>query len=135
MPADDPHFAEARSFQDPNLSVDDVYLRVDWQTLRRLPLCGAVLFNYKAVFTAIKDFRHEPYIPALVSKVIKEGNKEIMKYKGTWHVEHVVLPVLDAWAKEQADKGVTKKDWEVATLEETPFYPGWEPTWKVKQGF
>ena len=51
--------------QDPNLRLEDCHLRVDWQTLRRLPLSAAVLFNFKAVFTPVTEFRDEPVMLAL----------------------------------------------------------------------
>jgi len=134
MPADDPHMA-LREEQSAELKIEDVHLRVDWQTLRRLPLSGAVVFNFKALFTPLVDMRREPYIPALMLKVLKEGKKELMQYKGTWHTEHVVLPALEEWSKEQEDAGVVEKDWEPRTLDQSPFFPGWEESWHEAQGF
>jgi hypothetical protein len=81
MMADDPHFA-LRSVQKPDLKPEDLHLRVDWQTLRRLPQSQAVVFNYKALFTPLTEMREEPYIPKLVLKVLREGKSNIMKYKG-----------------------------------------------------
>lgn len=81
MMPDDPHFT-LRSTQKPDLRPEDLYLRVDWQTLRRLPKSRAILFNYKAVFTPFTEFRNEPYVPKLVLKVLREGKKGIMEYKG-----------------------------------------------------
>ena len=83
----------------------------------------------------MEQFRDEPYIPALLSKVLKEGKKLIMKYKSTWHVEHLVLPALEVWQKEQVKNGVVADDWEVSTLEESPWFPGWEEKWHSLQGF
>ena len=130
MQPDHPNFA-LRQRQDPNLRVDDVYLRVDWQTLRRLPRSQAIVFNYKALFTPLTEFRTEPYIPKLVVKILKEGNSSILAYKGTFHVEHVVVPALDNWAKEQEEKGLVPKDWNVRTLDQDPFFPGWQNKWNV----
>lgn len=79
--------------------------------------------------------RDEPYIPALLSKVLREGKKNMMEYKSTWHVEHKVLPALDAWAKEQEENGLTEKGWEVRTLDESPWFPGWMEKWHRQQGF
>ena len=56
MPPGDPHEAH-RERQDPDLELERLHLRVDWQTLRRLPLSGGVLFNFKALFTPVGDFR------------------------------------------------------------------------------
>lgn len=134
MPPGDPH-EEIRNSQDPNLTIEDCNLRVDWQTLRRLPLSASVVFNFKAVFSPIKEFRDEPGVPALVAKVVKEGKKNLMDYKGVWHVQHVILPKLEEWAIEQEEKNLVPKDWEVATLDDSPWYKGWEEKWHRRQGF
>ncbi|KAK4692819.1 hypothetical protein P7C71_g4458, partial [Lecanoromycetidae sp. Uapishka_2] len=134
MPPGDPH-EKYREYQDPELTLDRIHLRVDWQTLRRLPVSGAIIFNFKALFTPIEEFRSEPYVPALVTKVLKEGKKNLMEYKNTWHVEHIALPALEKWNAEQEEKGMTEKNWEVRTLEEAPWFPGWEEKWHRMQGF
>lgn len=134
MPPGDPHEA-LRLQQNPELALDRVNLRVDWQTLRRLPLSGAIIFNFKAVFTPITEFRNEAYIPALCLKVLKEGKENIMRYKNTWHVEHVAIPALERWAEEQVKGGKVEKDWKVETLEQSPWFPGWEEKWRDRQGF
>ena len=128
LPSGHPDLAE-RSRQKPDLKPEDIYLRVDWQSLRRLPLSGAVAFNFKALFTPITEFRDEPYVPPLLLKVLREGKREIMEYKGTWHVEHVVKPTLEEYTQFQIDQGMIEKDWEPQTLDESPFYPGWEAKW------
>lgn len=134
MPPGDPH-EKLRDYQLESLTLDRVHLRVDWQTLRRLPLSGAIIFNFKALFTPIEEFRDEAYIPALVLKVLKEGKKNIMEYKNTWHVEHVAVPHLESCVAEQERLGLTEKGWEVRTLEESPWFPGWEEKWHARQGF
>jgi hypothetical protein len=131
LPADDPAFSH-REVQDPTLKVRDIHLRVDWQTLRRLPLSGAIIFNYKALFTPITEFRDEPYIPSLVLKILDRGDEEIMKYKGTWHVEHVAKEALEEYERWQIDQGLIERDWEHRTLDEAPFFPGWEEKWKAQ---
>ncbi|OJJ48388.1 hypothetical protein ASPZODRAFT_92944 [Penicilliopsis zonata CBS 506.65] len=134
VPKGDPHELHRLS-QNPDLRLDDCHLRVDWQTLRRLPLSAGVVFNFKALFTPVSEFRDEPCVPALITKLLKEGKKNLMDYKSTWHVEHVVLPKLEEWAKEQEDKGLVVKNWEVSTLEESPWFKGWEQKWHRQQGF
>lgn len=134
MPPGDPH-EQYRTYQDPNLTLSRIHLRVDWQTLRRLPLSGAIVFNFKALFTPVEKFRREPYVPELALKVLREGKKNIMEYKATWHTEHVVGPALEAWAGEQRQGGVVVEGWEVGTLEESPMFPGWEGLWRGEQGF
>ncbi|RDA94756.1 hypothetical protein CP533_6769 [Ophiocordyceps camponoti-saundersi (nom. inval.)] len=125
LPSTDADFRQ-RETQNPSLAAQDVHLRVDWQTLRRLPLSGAVVFNFKALFTPITEFRNEPYIPSLILKILNEGNEEIMKYKGTWHVQHVVKPTLEAYERFQVEQGLVEENWNPETLKESPFFPGWE---------
>lgn len=134
MPPGDPREAD-RLTQSPSLTIDQCHLRVDWQTLRRLPLSGAIIFNFKALFTPVTKFRDEPYIPALCGRVLREGKENLMRYKGTWHVKHVVEPALREWEREQVERGMVEEGWEVCTLEESPFYPGWEAKWHQEQGF
>lgn len=93
------------------------------------------MFNFRALFTPLEKFREEPFVPSLVLKVLKEGKREIMEYKNTWHVEHVTIPALEAWQAEQVAKKIIPEGWEVRTLDEAPFYPGWEEKWKAEQGF
>ncbi|KAK1846921.1 hypothetical protein CCHR01_10436 [Colletotrichum chrysophilum] len=130
LPADHPDIAH-REAQNPDLKPEDVYLRVDWQTLRRLPLSGAVVFNFKALFTPLSEFKDEPYIPSIVLKVLNEGKENILKYKGVWHVEHVAKPTLEAYERFQIETGMIQKDWTHQTLAEAPFFPGWEKKWAV----
>lgn len=125
LQTDEPDWKHRQS-QNPDLPLSNIYLRVDWQTLRRLPKSGAIVFNFKAFFTPLTDFRNEPFVPKLLLKVLLEGKKSILEYKGTWHIEHKVIPALREWAKEQEDKGYVPKDWQERTLDEAPFYPGWE---------
>ena len=139
MPPNDPHEAY-RERQEPTLPLSRLHLRVDWQTLRRLPLSGAIIFNFKALFTPIEEFRNEKHIPALLERVLRHGKKEIMEYKNTWHVEHKVLPVLREWAIEQGDvkekgDGEVEEVWEPRTLEESPWFEGWEEKWHRQQGY
>lgn len=140
MPPGHPH-EKLRDIQKADLKIEECHLRVDWQTLRRLPLSGAIVFNFKALFTPLPEFRDEVYIPSLVLKILKEGKKSLMEYKSTWHVEHVCIPVLQAYEREQVASGLVKPEkadqvkWEVATLAESPYFPGWEEKWHRQQGF
>ncbi|EME84710.1 uncharacterized protein MYCFIDRAFT_42017 [Pseudocercospora fijiensis CIRAD86] len=134
MPPGDPRELHRES-QNPEHGIDRIHLRVDWQTLRRLPLSGAVVFNFKALFTPVTEFRDEPYVPSLVLKVLREGKKNLMEYKGTWHTEHVVIPYLEMCEREQREKGLIEDNWQPRTLDEAPFYPGWEAKWHRQQGF
>ncbi|KAF9891198.1 hypothetical protein FE257_004762 [Aspergillus nanangensis] len=134
MPPGDAH-EQARLSQNPDLCPEECHLRVDWQTLRRLPLSASIVFNFKALFTPVAEFRDEPCVPALIAKILREGKKSLMDYKNTWHVEHIVLPALEAWAKEQDENGLSPRLWEIATLDESPWFKNWEEKWHRQQGY
>ena len=129
-----------REQQDPDLRVEDCHLRVDWQTLRRIALSGAIVFNFKAMFTPLMELRDEQYIPSLILRVLQDGNRDILEYKNTWHVEHVVIPALKVFEKEQYERKLRKGcgdggNWDESTLDEAPFFPGWNEKWAKQQGF
>ncbi|KAI4860117.1 hypothetical protein F4820DRAFT_437824 [Hypoxylon rubiginosum] len=134
MPPGDPHGAY-RDVQDTSLTPERIHLRVDWQTLRRLPLSAAVVFNFKALFTPLAELRDEPYVPSLVKKVLTDGKDSLMKYKNTWHTEHVVVPALEKYEREQIEGGIIEEGWEPKTLEDSPWFPGWQDKWHAQQGF
>ena len=94
-----------------------------------------MVFNFKCLFTPIADLSTEAYIPGLLAKILKEGKKELMEYKGTKSVEHVVLPELEEMDRVQKKKGIVDEEWEVQTLEQYPWFPGWEDKWQKEQGF
>ena len=122
-----------RDSQNPSLSPDDLYLRVDWQTLRRLPLSGAIVFNFKVFFTPVTELKDEPYMPSLSLKVFSDSKENLRKYKVVYHTEHILKPLLAEYERHQIDKGVIEKDWEHHTLAENPFFPGWEEKWRRMQ--
>jgi hypothetical protein len=35
----------------------------------------------------------------------------------------------------QVDRGVVEEGWEAKTLEDYPWFPGWEGKWRGEQGF
>lgn len=118
-----------------SLTIENIKLRCDYQTLRRLPLSGAIVFNFKAVFTPITELRDEPFMPALLLKVLQEGKKSLIDYKTLDHVKEVTMKACEEWAQEQVEKGMVPKDWEIGTVRESPFFPGWEKKWHAQQGF
>jgi hypothetical protein len=83
----------------------------------------------------VRDFRDESCIPALLKKIMTEGKENLMKYKGTWHVEHVLLPKIEEWIREQEESGLAPRDWEVSTLDDSPWFKGWQEKWHRQQGF
>jgi hypothetical protein len=122
-----------RDSQNLSLDPEDIYLRVDWQTLRRLPLSGAIVFNFKVFLTPVAELKDEPYIPSLSLKVFADSKDNLRKYKEVHHTEHILKPLLAEYEKHQIVKGIIEKDWEPHTLAENPFFPGWEEKWRRVQ--
>jgi hypothetical protein len=120
--------------REEELTVGDVRLWCERQTFRRLPLSGAVVCGFKTVFTRLEELRDEPFVPALLGKVLRDGERGMVRYKCPAHVERVALEALDRWAAEQVEAGVVPADWEASTLDDSPFYPGWEEKWLKQQG-
>ena len=121
--------------QGEEVGIDQCYLRVDWQTLRRLPLSGAIVFNFKAIFTPLTELQEEAYIPSLMYKQVTEGKPSLTDAKVHKHIRPVVLEMLQKWKQEQIEKGMIPPDWNEETLAESPFYPGWEERWRKRIGF
>jgi hypothetical protein len=116
----------ARETQSAQLRPEDLYFRVDWQNLRRLPLSGAIVFNFKAFFTPVRELKHEPYVPSLSLKVLGESKANLREYKQVYHIEHVLCPLMSEYERFQIDTGLMEEGWEPRTLSESPFFPGWE---------
>ncbi|KAM7210510.1 Protein of unknown function (DUF3445) domain containing protein [Rhypophila decipiens] len=117
------------------LTYKDIRLRCDAQTLRRLPISGAVVFNFKVVITPLDELREEPYIPRLLYTILEGGKENLIEYKCHPNVRRVAMETLKIWAEEQEERGIVERDWEVGTLEESPFFKGWREKWATQQGF
>lgn len=116
------------------LTVGDIRLRCDAQTLRRLPISGAVVFNFKVIITPLEELRDEPYIPRLLYTILEGGKENLITYKCDGNVRRVAMEALGRWADEQVERGIVEADWEVGTLEDSPFFPGWREKWLRRQG-
>ncbi|KAJ4245568.1 hypothetical protein NW757_009829 [Fusarium falciforme] len=87
------------------------------------------------MFYPVSDLRGDPYIPSLLLKNLKEGKQNLIEHKRLGETRHVVQPLLERYEREQIEEGLIEKDWEVETLAEHPFFPGWEKRWHEAQGF
>ncbi|UDD55967.1 hypothetical protein AFCA_003550 [Aspergillus flavus] len=132
IPPGDP-IALRHETQDPDIALDRYHLRVDWQTLRRLPVSAAMVFSFRVLFTPVTQFQNEPYIPSLFLKNYREVKPNLLKHKNIWHTEATILPALELWEREQKEQGIIPEDWQPATLDNYPYYPGWEERWNANQ--
>ena len=66
----------------PDMDVTDMWFRVEWQTLRRLPITGAILFTIRTYVEKLSDFMERDY--ALVHEIADLVNKipeDVATYK------------------------------------------------------
>ncbi|KAI1354701.1 alpha-1,2-mannosyltransferase [Xylaria sp. FL0043] len=124
-----------RHTHDKDITPSRLHLRVDWQTLRRMPLSGGIVFNFKALFTPIEEFRSEAYIPSLLLQVLRHAKGNLMEYKHAPHLGPIIFPIFEQYEREQKESGLMEKNWDAQTLGEHPFFPHWEKKWRTQQGF
>ncbi|ODV65928.1 hypothetical protein HYPBUDRAFT_157978 [Hyphopichia burtonii NRRL Y-1933] len=96
-------------------------VRVERQTLRRLPKSQAIIFTNHPVFYSIEEMKNEPLVPSLIKKIIYEGPKDIIKYKNFEVLRDHISTYLDSLIKRQIDKGIIKEDTPLKTLPTYPF--------------
>ncbi|ABN64694.2 conserved hypothetical protein [Scheffersomyces stipitis CBS 6054] len=112
----------------PNLVADlestdprEFNVRVERQTLRRLPRSNAIIFTNHPIFYSIEEMKDEPLVPSLIKKIIYEGPKDIIKYKNFEVFRDHIASYLDGLIKRQIDKGIIKEDTPLKTLPSYPF--------------
>ncbi|KAH9942146.1 uncharacterized protein BXZ73DRAFT_41217 [Epithele typhae] len=98
------HIADAPP--EPHVHPQDLYLRVDHQTFRKLPRTGAIIFGVHPVLHKIEDLADSPLIPALLEKVHRESDPALLKYKGTYKYDKILLPYLRELTASQLERGL-----------------------------
>lgn len=76
--------------------IDDIRIRHERQTLRRLPRSGAVMFLVRTYLTPIIELRDEKDSLYALRSAINAWPSDMAKYKG----RHVWHEVFDKWCKE-----------------------------------
>lgn len=101
--------------------LEKLVVRVERQTLRRLPKSNAIIFTNHPLYYSIDEMKNEPLVPSLLRKIILEGPEKIVKYKSFKVVESHIVPYLDKLIQSQIDRGLITKDQQVRTLPTYPF--------------
>ncbi|KXN86328.1 hypothetical protein AN958_10190 [Leucoagaricus sp. SymC.cos] len=82
-------------------------LRSERQTLRRLPISGAIIFTIRTYLTPLEALGREPGVPGRLASSMREWPREVGDYKGkdrgTWYA--MALAYLDKCHQEQLDRG------------------------------
>lgn len=112
----------------PNLKADmesidpkEFNIRVERQTLRKLPKTRAVIFTNHPVFYSIEEMKDEPMVPSLLRKILYEGPQDIIKYKNFEFFRDHIVGYLDELVQRQKDLGIILEDCPLKTLPSYPF--------------
>ncbi|KAK6456043.1 HRQ family protein 3 [Scheffersomyces xylosifermentans] len=96
-------------------------VRVERQTLRRLPRSQAIIFTNHPIFYSIEEMKDEPLVPSLIKKIIFEAPKDIIKYKNFEVFRNHISDYLEGLVQRQIEKGIIDKDTPLKTLPSYPF--------------
>ncbi|CDK29336.1 unnamed protein product [Kuraishia capsulata CBS 1993] len=106
---------------DSDIEPTEFNVRVERQTLRRLPKSDAIIFTNHPVFYNIDEMKDEPLIPSLIRKIIFEAPEGICKYKNFASFRDHLVPYLDELVQRQLDLGLITEDTPLKTLPTYPF--------------
>ncbi|ODV96382.1 hypothetical protein PACTADRAFT_75520 [Pachysolen tannophilus NRRL Y-2460] len=106
---------------DSDVAPDQFNVRVERQTLRRLPKSQAIIFTNHPVFYSIDEMKDEPLIPSLIKKIIYEAPEGISKYKNFESFRDHIVKYLDGLIERQIELGLIKEDTPIKTLPSYPF--------------
>ncbi len=91
-----PGLEEQAGVDDPDSVGKTCFLRMERQTLRRLPETGAVLFTIRVTVTALQDLCEEPEVLADLQKAIAGLSAAEREYKSLHRLEPALSTWLDA---------------------------------------
>lgn len=96
-------------------------VRVERQTLRRLPKSNAIIFTNHPIFYSIEEMKDEPLVPSLLKKIIYEAPEGIIKYKNFEKFRDHISNYLDSLIDRQIELKLIQPDTPVKTLPTYPF--------------
>ncbi|CDO77519.1 hypothetical protein BN946_scf184912.g18 [Trametes cinnabarina] len=101
----------ATGLPDKDLRPEDLWLRIDHQTFRKLPRTNAIIFGVRPTMWRMEDLADSPLLPCLMEKVHTESAEHLLKYKGIAKYGALLLPYLRELTQRQLDKGlITSED-------------------------
>ncbi|KAG7097856.1 hypothetical protein E1B28_005170 [Marasmius oreades] len=99
------HGRPAHPDAEPIVEPGNLQLRTERQTLRRLPLSGAIVFTIRTYLIPLTELGKEPGVPARLASAVRSWPEGIGRYKGRKNYEQVLLEYLDTCAEEQRRVG------------------------------
>ncbi|KZV68128.1 hypothetical protein PENSPDRAFT_27311 [Peniophora sp. CONT] len=118
MVGEEDAFAPGRGLSDntgeeatrPDPSPSQMRLRMERQTLRRLPRTGAVCFTIRTYVVPLEELAHEPGVPGRAASAIRSWPQDVAGYKNRDQYEQFILPYLDECHRKQLEEGLLKPD-------------------------
>ncbi|KAH9889388.1 hypothetical protein C8Q73DRAFT_747858 [Cubamyces lactineus] len=108
----------ASGLPDKDLRPQDLWLRIDHQTFRKLPRTNAIIFGVRPIMRRIEDLADSPLVPSLMEKVHTESAEHLLKYKGIAKYGHLLLPYLRELTKSQIERGLISSEDDVRSFRE-----------------
>ncbi|ODQ79777.1 hypothetical protein BABINDRAFT_171402 [Babjeviella inositovora NRRL Y-12698] len=88
-------------------TIDQVYLRSERQSMRRLPKTGATIFTIHTYFFPVAQMCDEPFVARRLLDGISSWTEDIERFRGLAMYKDVLLPFLENKAQELEAKGFT----------------------------
>ncbi|THH20946.1 hypothetical protein EW146_g507 [Bondarzewia mesenterica] len=96
--------------QDMNVKPSMMRLRMERQTLRRLPKTGAVIFTIRTYIVPVEELVKEVGTPGRMASAIRSWPDDVAGYKSRASYQQYVLPYLDECHKKQVEEGLLGAD-------------------------
>lgn len=90
----------AREIRNLPLKIEEVRIRHDRQTLRRLPKAGVILFTVRTYLLPVIDLKDNPESVSELLGAIRAMPKEMAEYKG----RHLWGSTVEPWCEETLEK-------------------------------
>ncbi|KAI0326339.1 hypothetical protein GY45DRAFT_1329059 [Cubamyces sp. BRFM 1775] len=108
----------ASGLPDKDLRPQDLWLRIDHQTFRKLPRTNAIIFGVRPIMRRIEDLADSPLVPSLMEKVHTESAEHLLLYKGIAKYGDLLLPYLRELTKSQIERGLISSEDDVRSFRE-----------------
>ena len=93
-------------YADDDPSIERHFLRVERQTLHRLPVTGGVVFTIRTYLLPITEIAQEDYVPGRLASAVCSWTDDASKYKGKHKYEAVLLKYLHDQHDKQVSNGL-----------------------------
>jgi len=89
----------------PYISPSTLCIRVERQTLRRLPRTGAIVFGIRTYLFKVEELAREPGVAARLASAVRSWPEDVASYKGRKRYQDILLEFLDECAEKDGISG------------------------------